>query len=67
MHKEILTLKSERNEIMKFEDLLDNVNEKFGLEMEKFINLKIACSEALINAIVHGNKEDPLKKVAEIQ
>lgn len=63
MHKEILTLKSERNEIMKFEDLLDNVNEKFGLEMEKFINLKIACSEALINAIVHGNKEDPLKKV----
>lgn len=63
MHKEILTLKSERNEVVKFENLLDNVNEIFGLEMEKFINLKIASSEALINAIVHGNKEDPLKKV----
>lgn len=63
MHKEILTLKSERNEIMKFENLLDQVNEIFGLEEEKFINLKIACSEALINAIVHGNKEDHNKKV----
>lgn len=63
MHKEILTLKSERNEIMKFENLLDQVNEIFGLEEEKFINLKIASSEALINAIVHGNKEDQNKKV----
>jgi len=63
LHKEILTLKSERNEIMKFENLLDQVNEIFGLEEEKFINLKIACSEALINAIVHGNKEDHNKKV----
>ena len=63
MHKEILTLKSERNEIVKFEILLDQVNEKFRLEDEKFINLKIACSEALINAIVHGNKESHNKKV----
>lgn len=31
--------------------------------MEKFINLQIACSEALVNAIVHGNKEDESKKV----
>lgn len=63
MHKEILTLKSNRNEIKKFEDLLDKVNEEFCLEMERYINLKIASSEALINAIVHGNCEDPSKKV----
>ncbi|MBS1516947.1 MAG: ATP-binding protein [Bacteroidetes bacterium] len=63
MHKEILTLKSNRNEVRKFEDLLDRVNEEFGLEKEKFINLKIACSEALINAIVHGNEEKDFKKV----
>lgn len=28
-----------------------------------FINLQIASSEAIVNAIVHGNKEDPRKKV----
>ncbi len=31
--------------------------------MEKFINFQIACSEALINSIVHGNNEDENKKV----
>jgi len=31
--------------------------------MEKFINLQIASSEALVNAIVHGNKENESKKV----
>ena len=32
-------------------------------EIERFINLQIAVSEALVNAIVHGNKENPSKKV----
>lgn len=31
--------------------------------MEKFINFQIAVSEAIINAIVHGNKENPEKFV----
>ncbi|MEO8208944.1 MAG: ATP-binding protein [bacterium] len=58
-----LTLKSSRSEVRKFEELLEQANKDFKLEMEKFINLHIACSEALINAIVHGNKEDENKKV----
>ena len=58
-----MILKSNRNEIRRFEVLLEQANQKFNLAAEKFINLQIACSEALINAIVHGNKEDESKSV----
>ena len=63
MEKLDLILESNRNEISKFEAILVEANKIFEMEMEKFINLQIACSEALINAIVHGNKEDYSKKV----
>ncbi len=63
MKKLNLTLESNRNEIKKFEVLLEKSNEEFNLPAERFINLQIACSEALINAIVHGNKESNVKKV----
>lgn len=33
------------------------------MPMEKFINFQIASSEAIVNAIVHGNKQNPDKKV----
>lgn len=58
-----LILKSRRSEVRKFEELLEQANKEFKLETEKYINLQIACSEAIINAIVHGNKEDENKKV----
>jgi serine/threonine-protein kinase RsbW len=58
-----LVLKSNRNEIRRFEVMLEQANQRFNLAPEKFINLQIACSEALINAIVHGNKEDESKNV----
>ncbi|MEZ4692339.1 MAG: ATP-binding protein [Ignavibacteria bacterium] len=63
MEKLDLILESDRNEISKFESILAEANKIFKMEMEKFINLQIACSEALINAIVHGNNEDKSKKV----
>ena len=58
-----LILKSSRSEIRRFEVLQEQANQKFNLAAEKFVNLQIACSEALINAIVHGNKEDESKSV----
>ncbi len=63
MKKLNLILESNRNEIRKFELLLEKSNEEFNLPVERFINLQIACSEALINAIVHGNRESEVKKV----
>ena len=58
-----LVLPSDRKEISKFENLLVEINSEFGMDMEKFINFQIAASEAIVNAIVHGNKQNPLKKV----
>ena len=58
-----LVLPSDRKEISKFENLLVEINTEFGMAMEKFINFQIAASEAIVNAIVHGNKQNPLKKV----
>jgi len=58
-----LTIKSERSEILKFEKVLEDINGEFGLEHDRFINAQIAISEALVNAIVHGNKENPEKSV----
>jgi serine/threonine-protein kinase RsbW len=58
-----IELDSNRSEISKVEGVLGKLNEKIGFNMEKLINLQIAVSEALVNAIVHGNKEDNAKKV----
>lgn len=58
-----IVLPSDRKEISKFENLLVEINNEFGMAMEKFINFQIAASEAIVNAIVHGNKQNPQKKV----
>ena len=58
-----LKIKSDRAEILKFEKVLEDINSEFGLEHDRFINFQIAISEALVNAIVHGNKENPGKSV----
>ena len=58
-----IIIASDKSEIHKVERLLEEVNNESGLEIEKFVNFQIAVSEALVNAIVHGNKEDKNKKV----
>lgn len=63
MNKLKLVISSDRNEIRKFESLLEEINNSLKLPPEKFINLQIAASEALVNAIVHGNRENPEKNV----
>ncbi len=63
MKKYSLIIPSDRKEISKFENLLIEINNDFGMAMEKFINFQIAASEAIVNAIVHGNKQNPEKKV----
>jgi serine/threonine-protein kinase RsbW len=56
-------IKSDRAEILKFEKVLEDINGEFGLNHDRLINYQIAISEALVNAIVHGNKENPDKSV----
>ena len=45
------------------EAFMMKVNEQFGLRQEEFQKLMIAVSEVVINAIVHGNKENKNKKI----
>ena len=63
METKKIEIKSQRSEILKIESLLDDIKKEIGLTEEKYVNLQIAISEALINAIIHGNKENPQKKV----
>lgn len=58
-----IELRSDRTEIHKVEQVLINLNEQLHFREDRFINLQIAVSEAVVNAIVHGNAEDPAKKV----
>lgn len=54
---------SNRNNFRYAEDILFKANKDFKLNESDFRNLLIAVSEIVINAIVHGNKEDESKKV----
>lgn len=63
MHKGSLILQSKRSEINKLENLLFTLNEFYKIDPERFVNFHIAASEALMNAIVHGNKESAEKRV----
>lgn len=61
--KENFILKSDKAEISTIENLISQFNKIALIPEEKIINFQIAVSEALINAIVHGNKEDINKSV----
>ncbi|MFI5144497.1 MAG: ATP-binding protein [Ignavibacteria bacterium] len=56
-------IRSSRSNIKEIEKLLLSVNEEFKLPEEQLNNVMIAVSELLLNAIVHGNKQDEKKLV----
>jgi len=45
------------------DDFLMGIAKSAGLNEDKFNNLSLSFSEAASNAIVHGNQNDPSKKV----
>ncbi len=63
MHLGSLILQSSKSEIGKLESLLFAMNESIKIDSDRFVNFHIAVSEALVNAIVHGNCESTDKKV----
>lgn len=56
-------LVSERNSILQIEPLVQSVKKKIKIPDESFYNILIAVTEAVNNAIVHGNKCNPEKNV----
>jgi len=49
--------------IRMIESFIDNAKEKFQLEDDIYGNIMIAVTEAVNNAIVHGNRNDTSKNV----
>lgn len=63
VEKEDLILKSETKSITELESYLQNMLTPLNLGDEKYADILISLTEAVTNAIVHGNKEDHNKKV----
>lgn len=58
-----VTIPSKLKELNKVELLSEKIAKKISLSEDQQDNLAIAVTEAVGNAIVHGNKKDPEKKV----
>jgi len=65
-----LQLPSKQESITLLENLIEEIADKHKISEDTFANMMTTLNEAAINAIVHGNKLDPNKKVivnAEIE
>lgn len=60
---EQLEFESKLNNINRIEKLIDEVCEKHAINEDYYGNMLIALTEAVNNAIIHGNKQDPSKHV----
>lgn len=58
-----LTLESTPESITKVESFIDQIKEEVGFSDDIYGNMLIGLTEAVNNAIFHGNKKDPEKKV----
>jgi len=58
-----LQLPSKEESITQLELLIENLSDAYNVSEDTFANMMTCLNEALINAIKHGNKMDPAKKV----
>lgn len=49
--------------LSEIESIILQIQNEFPMGKDKFHNIIVATTEAVINAIQHGNKNDPTKKV----
>src|SRR6476620_8137687 len=58
-----LQLPSRIDSIITLENFIDTLSGKYQFSDEIYANVLTCLSEATVNAIIHGNKENPEKKV----
>lgn len=63
MEKQSLNFDSKADNIVIAEKLVDDVCKKFSVDEDYYGNILIAVTEAVNNAINHGNRQNPDKKV----
>lgn len=61
--QELLTLPSEQKSVKLIEPIIDKLRAAVDLHIDLYYDLIITCTEAVNNAIIHGNKCDLEKKV----
>jgi len=59
----MLVITSNPSNISKVENYLNNIKEQYTSIDERYPDILISLTEAVNNAIIHGNKEDETKKV----
>ncbi len=60
---ETLIIKSDVNELAKVATITEEICMRFGLIEDEIDDISIAVTEAVNNAIKHGNKEDSTKSI----
>ena len=58
-----LQLKSQPESLGQVEKIIDDLRATYDVSEDMFGNMLVAITEAVTNAIYHGNKSDPSKKV----
>ncbi|SEN25501.1 serine/threonine-protein kinase RsbW [Mucilaginibacter gossypiicola] len=58
-----LQLPSKPESITLLEQLIEEIADKYHVAEDTFANMMTCLNEAVINAIMHGNKQDETKKV----
>ncbi|SEQ30462.1 ATP-binding protein [Neolewinella agarilytica] len=60
----MLKLASDPSNITKVEKYVSQIADRYKLDQEKHTNMLISLTEAVNNAIIHGNKQDRSKMVS---
>lgn len=63
MEKQSLNFDSKADNIVVAEKLVDDICKKYSVDEDYYGNILIAVTEAVNNAINHGNRQNPEKKV----
>ncbi len=58
-----LQLQAKEESIAQLENLIESIADRYEISVDTFANMMTCLNEALINAMKHGNKMDPNKKV----
>lgn len=59
-----LQLKSQPESLGQVEKIIDELRATYDVSEDMFGNMLVAVTEAVTNAIYHGNKSDPNKKIS---
>ncbi len=60
---EMLELSSDIRQMPKVESFVENIVERYDVGPDVYGNILISLTEAVTNAIVHGNASNPIKQV----